>query len=57
MTEDTECPECDNTDTEIVFTTESRDEIERVVVCKECSTEWSLIYSNPIVRDVHAFPE
>jgi protein-arginine kinase activator protein McsA len=52
MTDHRRCPECDCFDTEVVHTEFSRGMIERVRVCEECPTQWTVSYADPMVRDV-----
>ena len=46
------CPECDSRDTEVVHTDFYRDMIERVRICNDCPTQWTVSYGDPIVQDV-----
>jgi len=46
------CPECDSHDTEVVHTEFYRDMIERVRICNDCPTQWTVSYADPIVQDV-----
>lgn len=46
------CPECESGDTEVVHTEFGADRIQRVRICNECPTQWTVTFAEPIVTDV-----
>jgi len=49
------CPECDSINTEVVHTEWFSDMVERVRICNECPTEWTVSYGNPHIVDVEQY--
>jgi len=47
------CPECDG-NTEVVNTEFHRDIVERVRICQECPTQYTVSYADPVVGEVMA---
>jgi len=47
------CPECEGYDTEVVMTDWRTDHVERVKVCNDCPTQFTVSYGSPYVSDVH----
>lgn len=52
MREHIKCPECDSLDAEVVHTEWFADGVERIRICNECPTQWTVGYGNPIVTKV-----
>lgn len=52
MSNPTDCPECGCPFTETVHVSWSADEVQRVMVCDDCPTEWTIEYADPLVKDV-----
>lgn len=46
------CPECEAYGSEVVHTEFYSDHIERIHICLECPTQWTVSYGDPRVREV-----
>lgn len=49
MSEHKRCPNCDSLDVEVVHTEWYHDYVERIKICNECPTEFTVNYGNPFV--------
>jgi len=47
------CPECDSPDVEVVHTEWYTDYVERVKICNECPTQFTVSYANPYIVEVN----
>lgn len=52
MSRPTDCPNCGSELSNRMNSTWYKDEVEVVLLCVECPTEWVVTYSNPTVTDV-----
>jgi len=52
-----ECPECGSLKTERVHTDFWPDEIQVTRICKECPTQYDVMYGDPYKRGIRTNPE
>lgn len=53
MSDEEQCPRCDSHNTERVHTEEFGEGIQHVYICRECPTQYTVVFGRPIVEDVY----
>jgi len=49
------CPECDSLDTSVEWTEWYNDHVERIRICNDCPTQWTVNYGDPRVSEVEKY--
>lgn len=57
MNEHRYCPNCESADTEVAWTEWFNDYVERIRICNECPTEYTVSYGHPEIIDHRTYDE
>lgn len=55
MTDHRTCPNCSETDTNVVLVEWFGYYVERIRTCESCQTQWTVSYGQPTVRDIEQY--